>query len=141
MKSILLLFVFFISTIVTKAQGKFNWVTWDKVTAKVKTDLKSVKTDKKTTLFAAISQYRKDGVQNNEISVAVLDMDGDGKMEYAVSVQSADWCGSMGCSLEVYKDGGKKQIHLTDEIDAVKPAKNGVMSSQGKLIPYENVNL
>lgn len=38
----------FLSTLsfVSEAQNKFDWVTWDKVSAKTKNDLKAVKVDK-----------------------------------------------------------------------------------------------
>ena len=123
------------------SQNKFEFITWDKVSPKVKEDLKLVKTNKTSTLYKSIAQYKIDGLEDADISLAVLDMDKDGKPEYVLLLQGMEWCGTLGCSIEAYKDEGKKQIHLTDEPEGIKPAKNGIISSKGKLIPFKVVKL
>jgi hypothetical protein len=60
-------------------------------------------------------------------------------MEYAVRSEGRDCCGSWGCSLNVYRDGGRKQIDLADYLDDVKPSRNGVISSKGILIPFNKI--
>jgi hypothetical protein len=141
MKKALTFFSFLFISFLVKAQSSFTWTTWDKVSLKIKNELKAVKIDKNTSVYNSILKYKKDGVRDSDLSVAVIDMDKDGKSEYAIAIQASEWCGSLGCALEVYKDGGKKQIHLTDEIESVKPQKNGVLSSQGKLITFEIVSI
>ena len=124
---------------VSKGQNKFDWVTWNKVPAKTKNDLKAVKADKKTSFYEAIMQHKNDGMEDLDINFCALDTDKDGKMEYFLFLGGMDWCGSEGCTFEAYKNGGLKQIHLIDQPEGVRPAKNGMLSSSGKLIPYENM--
>ncbi len=70
-----------------------------------------------------------------DVKVATVDLDNDGIKGYAISEEGGACCGSLGCTFMVYEDNGKKTIYLTDQIDAIKPAKNGVISSGGKFIP------
>lgn len=121
------------------SQTKFEFVTWDNIPEKVKSELKEIRTNKTTTLYQSIMQNKKEGMEDADISLAVVDMDKDGKSEYVLLLQGMEWCGSLGCSIAAYKDAGKKQIHLTDEPEGIKPAKNGIISSKGKLIPFQLV--
>lgn len=80
-------------------------------------------------------------MEDLDISLCALDTDKDGKLEYFLFLGGMEWCGNEGCTFEAYKDSGSKQIHLIDQPEGVRPAKNGMLSSTGKLIPYENVKI
>jgi len=134
-KVIILAAIVFIASVCRAQTSKaFNWVAWEKVTPATKTELKKIKADKDGTAYDNIIETLE---ERCEIEVAVLDMDGDGKMEYAVGCEGSFCCGSLGCSLNVYTDGGKRQVNLIDDWRSVKPAKDGVVSSKGKLIRFE----
>lgn len=88
-------------------------------------------------LYKTITHEIKEDPTPVTVTIGVVDMDGDGKMEYAVKMEGSSWCGSKGCGLDVYKNYGKKQIHLTDYLEAVKFVSNGVISSAGLLFKFE----
>ncbi len=139
MKKIIVLLAFMVillSTASAQVTKKFKWIAWKAVSAKTKAELKKIKYIKDETVYDHIIEYMEEGC---EAEVCVLDMDGDGKMEYAVTLAGRYCCGSAGCSLSVYSLGGAKQLHLTDYLEDVKPAKNGVISSKGFLIKFQTV--
>jgi hypothetical protein len=111
----------------------FTWVPWKNVSSSTKAALKKVKEFKDETAYDAIIEDIQEGC---DIEVAVLDMDGDGKLEYAVGSEGRFCCGTHGCSLTVYTLGGHKRIDLTDQWRYVKPDKNGVITSTGLLTKF-----
>lgn len=116
-------------SIVGYSQSKtFNWVPWKAVPAKTKADLKKIKN------FNSVMQDMKFGC---DVRIAIVDLDNDGNKGYAVSEQGRDCCGSHGCTFNLFEAHGNKTIYLMDKIDAIKPAKNGVISSSGKFIPLK----
>jgi hypothetical protein len=134
-KNILLLILIFVSANTNAQTSKsFKWIPWKSVNATHKAELKKIAYLKGATAYDKIIE---DLEYPCDVSVAVLDMDGDGKMEYAVRSEGGACCGSLGCTLNVYSDGGKKQILLTDYLEDIKPAKNGVISSKGVLIRFQ----
>lgn len=112
----------------------FKWIAWKNVTVAQKTELKKIVHWKEKTAYDNIIETLE---YSCTVSIAILDMDGDGKMEYAVRSEEGGCCGYLGCTLVVYRDKGLKRILLTDQLDAVKPARNGVISSKGRLIRFE----
>ncbi|RZK38254.1 MAG: hypothetical protein EOO90_22915 [Pedobacter sp.] len=116
--------------------ASFKWVKWKNVSTATKAALKKTKYLAGATAYDDIIEQIEEGC---EVEVATLDMDGDGKMEYAVASYGRFCCGSAGCSLNVFSQNGKKQVNLTDYIESVKPSKYGVISSAGILIKFKNV--
>jgi hypothetical protein len=136
MKQLIILIVHICITCICQAQTSksFVWVAWKDVPLKTKTALKQIRADKDGTAYDEIIELNE---EKCDTEVAVLDLDGDGKLEYAIGNEGRYCCGTRGCSLRVYKEGGEKQIFLLDDWREVKPAKSGVISSTGVLIKFE----
>ena len=131
-----LIFLAFVSiAIIIQAQSSksFKWVAWKNVTPKTKAELKKIQNSKEVSAY----DYIIETLEDCDIEVAVLDMDGDGIMEYAVGSEGRICCGSRGCGVTIYRNGGKQQVLLSDFWHNIKPAKNGVISSTGVLIKFE----
>lgn len=130
-----ILILFFVSTY---AQTKtFNWVSWHKISPEVKSKLKAIKINKTETLYSSIAEAVTDAKAMGgtyEVMVAEIDLDSDGLLGYAVGYSGSYFCGSSGCSLEVYEKKGTKTLSVIDMWSDVKPAKNGVITSQGKFV-------
>lgn len=139
MKQILAILSIVLFSFSSKAQKEVTvkWYDWKKLPPTVSTELKKIKDGATATgnLYKTIVQLIKEDPSETTVTIGVVDMDKDGKMEYAVKMEGSSWCGSHGCSWDVYKDYGKKQIHLTDY--GVKFVSNGVISSAGLLFKFE----
>lgn len=122
------------ATVRAQKPSTFKWVPWKNVSVETKNELKKIKDSKLGSAYDAIIS---DLGSDCTIDVAVLDMDGDGQMEYAVGSEGGGCCGSLGCGLNVYSDSGRKRILLHDEWRNVKPAKTGVVSTKGVLIRFK----
>lgn len=119
-----------------KPPATFKWVKWKNVSAETKDALKKTKDQLSLTAYNRIIELLEEGCS---IEVSVLDMDGDGKMEYAVASYGNFCCGNRGCGISVYSLGGKKQVGITDQIQDVRPSKYGVISSFNILFKFKNV--
>lgn len=116
------------------AEGPFHWIPWAEVTADVKNELKTYRYAKAAGNVGDDTQADFDG-GCTDINVARHDFDGDGWPGIIITKFCSDYCGSAGCSFEVYEDHGRTSIHLTDQIDMVVPARNGVNTSSGRFMP------
>ncbi len=124
---------------VVHAQPKnFNWRSWSKLSLDVKNRLKVYRISKTETLYryiaSAVEEARMMG-GTYEVMVAEIDLDGDGLMGYAVGYSGSYFCNSDGCPIEVYEKKGTKTLSVTDMWSDVKPAKNGITTSNGKFVP------
>ena len=128
----------FIGNIYSQSNRYFKWTPWKCVSTPTKSALKNIIRYGKKTAYDDVIEKIEDGCR---VEIAVLDFDGDQKMEYAITSEEGNCCGGRaGCSLDVYKDGSRKQIHLGDnDLKKVKPSKNGVISSAGVLIKFYTV--
>ena len=138
MKKNLLTIIFFLFALAVHAQRqKFNWVSWNKISPEVKSKLKAIKINKTETLYSSIAGAATDAKAMGgtyEVVVAEIDLDGDGLMGYAIGYSGSYFCGSGGCPIEVYEKNGTKTLSIYDMWGDVKPAKNGVITSQGKFV-------
>lgn len=143
MKTTIFAVLLVFSSIIANAQAKkFNWVDWDKVSPAVKEKLKTIKTANNQSVYAAIMSDINDGKKMKmtiDVSIAAIDIDGDGKLGYAVGYSGSLFCGSAGCSFALYEKEGKMTIDMVDHWEMIKPAKGGVISSTGKFFPLEKV--
>ncbi|GAB1462292.1 hypothetical protein MASR2M52_02710 [Pedobacter sp.] len=138
MKKYLIAMALMLFALANQAQTKkFNWISWHKVSPEVKSKLKAIKINKTETLYSSIAEAVTDakamgGTYN--VMVAEIDLDGDGLMGYAVGYSGSYFCGSSGCPIEVYEKNGTKTLSVTDMWSDVKPAKNGIITSQGRFV-------
>lgn len=135
-KKNLMLMMFILTSFCSNGQTpkSFKWIPWKSATTAQKAALRKIEYLGTETVYDHIIETLEDPC---EVNIAVLDMDGDGKMEYAVRSEGGGCCGSLGCSLKVFSDGGKKYIMLTDYLEDVRPVRNGVVSSKGILIRFQ----
>lgn len=127
MKRLFIFTAFIFLAVAGYSQAKtFKWVPWKDVSAKAKADLQKIKG------FNSVMQDMKSGC---DVNIATVDLDNNGIKGYAVSEEGGACCGSLGCTFMVFE--GKKTIYLTDQIESIKPARNGVISSTGKFIPLK----
>lgn len=143
MKKILTILFFILCSIFAKSQTKkIVWIPWEKISLATKNELKKIKYDKVESVYSQILldiKESKETETNLDVSIAVIDLDGDGKLGYAVGYSGSLFCGSAGCDFSVYENDGKKRLNLTDVWEKIKPAKNGIISSRGKFFPLEKV--
>lgn len=129
-------------TVQAQKEVKIKWYDWDKTPASIKAELKKIKASKTKTLYQDILDDIEMDKGHTKVSIGVLDMDGDGIKEYTIIIEGPEWSGAQGgCSIEVFKDLGKKRILLTDHFESIKFVKNGIISSTGVLIKFENISL
>lgn len=72
-----------------------------------------------------------------DVSVATIDVDGDGRSGYAIGYSGSLICGSADCDFTLYEKEGKMTINMVDHWEMIKPAKGEVVSSTGKFFALE----
>ncbi|HRH69915.1 MAG TPA: hypothetical protein PLB89_10450 [Flavobacteriales bacterium] len=115
------------------ATGAFKWISWEKVPDDLREQLKRTRWGRGETEYGSIEVAVRSGCN---VQVAQHDLNGDGTPGIIVSKADCElYCGSAGCNLKAF-DGGRK-LSVNDQVDRVRPAKNGVVTSVGVLIPLE----
>jgi hypothetical protein len=141
MKKIIFFFLLICGIVSVNAQtNKFSWIAWEKVPQTTKNELKKIKYDETQSVYTQILLDFKDSKEAEStlnISIALIDLDRDGKMGYAVGYSGSLFCGSGGCQFAVYENSGKTYLSFNDDWERIKPAKNGVISSSGKFFHLE----
>lgn len=113
--------------------GTFAWVPWEKVSANVRTRLKSTRWGRGGNEYDEIVAAVAGGC---DVHVAEHDLNGDGKPGLVIAKHGCmDYCGSAGCNVMAF-DGGRK-LSVNDEWEQVKPGRKGVVTSAKVLIPLK----
>jgi hypothetical protein len=115
---------------------KFIWTDWTKAPQSLKDAAKLIITTRGDTLYNFIqSVVTNEDDPYAHVDVAVIDLNNDGVLGIGMLLSSRDWCGSAGCSYEIYDNAGILYVDLSDY--DLKPAVNGVKSSAKKFFVME----
>jgi hypothetical protein len=112
---------------------EFKWIPWSRVSPVIKNNMKTFIHDREVTLYDHIAEMLE---QDCLVQVAVVDLNNDRKMGYAICFKGKFCCGVSGCSFELYEDKGKLRINITAQCETLKPVKGGVISSKGIFTPF-----
>lgn len=125
------------------ADKEFKWVEWKKAPEALKNATRNIhmytdnKTQKDVLLCDKIKEYLEDTVAGTipaYVQIAAIDLNNDGIYGIAVSVSGSMWCGTAGCTFELYENGGLLTVNLGTDYGP-NPASNGVKASNGRFFP------
>lgn len=112
--------------------SKILWYTWNSLPSSDKNRLRVFYASEGKNVYDEIIESLENGC---DIKVAKVDLDGDRDDGYLVYKYGCTyWCGTIGCTLDVFEKKGRKQIHMgiyEELLNKVKVAQNGIISPSG----------
>lgn len=118
------------ANLITQSWNKnFKWYEWAKAPQSFKEWTMLIPCGK-------ISLYEEIvNVYEGEVKIAAMDLNSNGIFGFAINVESRGYCGSLGCALEFYEDGGVLGCDYSIGHGAF-PTSNGVKSDAGRTFGF-----